>query len=202
MEDVQQCIYLKLTASFWKVTPNVPKSSCLLLPVVRHIHLKAGNASMNIPDSLHNRVQCTYCRFIHKKGLHILSQTAKKHFCNMPWRGGWRLEHKKKDKSRLWQSVVTRVEINSTKKRGKGINSINRGLKISTTSTNIRHLPKKIVQLSLGLKESTLCTYTPHIKLFPTRRYATRGKKSNLLQPSDEDACCASHVVRCNTQQR
>lgn len=107
----------------------------------------------------------------------------------MPWRGGWRLEHKKKDKSRLWQSVVTRVEINSTKKKGgggKGINSINRGLKISTTSTNIRHLPKKIVQLSFGLKESTLCTYTPHIKLFPTRRYATRGKKKAI--------CCSAQT--------
>lgn len=42
-------------------------------------------------------------------------------------------------------------------------------LKISTTSTDISHPPKKIVQLSLGSKRKhTPCVDTPHIKLFPT----------------------------------
>lgn len=46
----------------------------------------------------------------------------------------------------------------------KDINSGNEGLKLVTTSAHIRRLPKKIVQLSFSLKESTLCTdTTPYI---------------------------------------
>lgn len=96
--------------------------------------------------------------------------------CHDEGAGGWNI--KKGQKSLVAECCNTSWnKLNNKKTGGKGMNSINRGLKISTTSTNIRHLPKKIVQLSLGLKESTLCTYTPHTKLFPTRRYATRGKK-------------------------